>query len=145
MKGRHWQTVLSPVEGTPRLMTSPLPCFSTKWGEAERRWFRRNLTVIHNYLMGWCGVRGTRGTEHMENCNLIRRSTFNIRVVEQCRRSSEGLQDLHPWKYSKCDWSQGRALWSGWPCFKQHAGRGGLQRTLSSVQFCNKVYVVPMS
>lgn len=36
MKEMHWQTGLSLVEGPPRLTTSPLPCFSTRWGEAER-------------------------------------------------------------------------------------------------------------
>lgn len=151
MKGRHWQTVLSPVEGPPRLMTSPLPCFSTKWREAERTGEKMIqekpfcYSQLPNGMMWSSGVRGTRGTEHMENCSLIRRSIFNKRVVEQCSRSSEGLQDLHPWKYSKCDCHRAEHYGLVGHALSSTLGVEALQRTLSSVQFCNKVYVEPMS
>lgn len=66
---------------------------------------------LPNGMMWRSGVRGTRGAEHMENCNLIRRSIFSIKVDKQCSRSSEGcrisipgnIQNVTVYRPEHCD------------------------------------------
>lgn len=120
--------------------------------ELERGWFRRNLTAVHDYLMGWCGgVESVSSQRHKRpwthgRLQFDKEKHFQYKgwqllssavgVQRGCRASTPGntqnVTGHRPEHY-------------GLVGFEQQAGHGGLQRTFSSMHFCRKVYAVPMS
>lgn len=67
------------------------------------------LIAVCSYLMGGCRTRSSQTLAGNKREQHKLQLIFSMRMVRHWNGGTEGLWDLHPWRYSKINWTKPQA------------------------------------